>query len=194
MAFAFAACGGGSDNDDGPLPDDPSVADPNSPVDPNPPRDSLLEWMQNGTFYYEYVIHSESSNSPAMDGTGYFAKDGVKCATRMESSFEGENNISGSITVENWTYAILYDMQQYMKMPGNAAGCTDTGSAYVSVKIDEGIDTIAAGTQYARQLPFERYSTLGENGWSRMFFDGNSVYGFDYSSVRNIDDTWMARE
>jgi hypothetical protein len=164
---------------------------------PPPSGNTLTDWQQTGTYSTEYV--SSSAGNTVVDTQGWMVFDlpnpphCMAMYSKMDmggGSFVETNMIV--LTDFTWNLMPTQTPPMYMKMATSAGACSPSGSTPVN-KIGSGTDTIAAGTIYAKTLPYDEYDTGTAGLTVRQYLDNSLGWGIYGSEVRNSGTvtTWM---
>jgi hypothetical protein len=135
---------------------------------------SLIAWMMDGTFSYDYTMTSEGSEGKT-EGKGSMAVDGDKMGMATEMTVEGQNVKSRIIVKDGVTY-IVDDVNKYiMKAQGGMNPTEGMMTDYSGiVKTGEGTGEINGKT-----LPYEEYAESDTGAIVRYYLDGGQVYGIE---------------
>jgi len=190
LIFAFASCGGGSGapsqsggTADSTQSDGSTAGQPGSETG-EAAMASLLDWMQAGTFSYDYKS-SITNNGVTMESTGTIAADGGNFAMTSEMTVAGQNIETKIIVKDGFTYMVNDAEKTIIKFTGSNADLTGgVMEDYSHIqKVGSGTDVIDG-----RTLPYEEYAESNTGQSAKYFLDNGQVYGFT-SESDNIETT-----
>ncbi len=186
LVLSLAACGGGADNSAPPAGDTQNSG--NSATTPPPLQDesgtpsnageagqamtSLIKWMMDGTFSYDFTMMSEGPDGRT-ESTGSMAMDGDRMAISTEMTVEGQA-VKTRIIKHGETMYMIDDIQKFiMEISGSAQATEGMMTDYSGiVKTGDGMGEING-----RSLPYEEYAEGDTNATVKYFLDGGNVYG-----------------
>jgi outer membrane lipoprotein-sorting protein len=180
LTLALSACGGSS----APSSSGGNTAPATTPAEPKPEAaapsgqalDSLIKWMQNGTFSYDFVMTSEGGGEKT-ESSGSMAMEGNNIAITTTMKVEGQTVNSRVIIKDNVTY-IVDDVNKFiMKMPG---GGLDITGGLITDYSDIALINSGTGEINGKTLPYEEYESAGAT--IKYYLDGGQVYGFESES------------
>lgn len=186
LIFSLAACGGGADNPAPPASNTQNSG--NGTTTPAPLQDesgtpsnageagqamaSLIKWMLDGTFSYDFTMMSEGPDGRT-ESTGSMAMDGNKMAISTEMTVERQT-VKTRIIKHGETMYMIDDIQKYiMEISGSAQATEGMMTDYSGiVKTGDGVGEING-----RSLPYEEYVQGDTDATVKYFLDGGNVYG-----------------
>jgi uncharacterized protein (DUF2141 family) len=147
---------------------------------------TLIDWQQTANIYsVEYVQASFLSGYYEEQVWKVFDFINDQCMTRKTSS-------TGSLEFLNlpgFTYVLDYSKGSYVKFVPNSTvnclrggGMTSEGDPEPRTKYASGYGTIAAGSPYAKYLPFDAYLTSQSGVTMRIYYDTTlawEIYGIE---------------
>jgi hypothetical protein len=157
--------------------DDPSDPDtPPTDSDPDAPDGaamaSLIKWMIDGTFSYDYTLAMEGPEG-SFTGSGSMAVSGENLMVRQEMTVAGVLAKTRIIQKDGKAYMVDDVNKFIMELPAEADMTEGMVTDYT------GIELVSTGTGEigGRTLPYEEYRE-GESGATvKYFLDGGDVYG-----------------
>lgn len=196
LTLSLAACGAGSgtpsaspDNNNSTVtpPSGTPSSDPPAQTTPSgeseKPSDapdgeamaSLIGWMMDGTFSYDFTMTSEGPEGTT-EGSGSMAMDGGNMAISMEMTVSGQAAQSRIIILDGVTYVIMDTEKMIMKMANAGADMTaGMMTDYTGIaKTGDGTGDIGGKT-----LPYEEYTESETGSVVRYYLDGGQVYGIE---------------
>jgi hypothetical protein len=190
LALSLAACGSTDDtsNDNaGTSPQAGSDATAatgsasQEPADGGQAMTSLIQWMIDGTFSYDFTMTAEGPEGKT-ESTGSMAMDGKNMAVTTEMTVEGQQVKSRIIVKDDVTYIVDDANKLIMKAPGGMNATAGMITDY------SGIAPVGSGTGEigGKTLPYEEYSQ--EGAMVRYYMDGGQVYGIEseYEGYRSV--------
>jgi hypothetical protein len=193
--FSLAACGGGGtppasqttgNSATTPQNEPPISQDPVESTPPSEPAQStgtpegqamasLIGWMMDGTFSYDFTMTSEGPEGTT-EGSGSMAMDGGNMAISMEMTVEGQAVQSKVIILDGVTYIVMDAEKMIMKMENAGAEMTaGMMTDYTGItKTGDGTGEIGGKT-----LPYEEYTESETGSVVRYYLDGGQVYGIE---------------
>jgi hypothetical protein len=185
LALSFSACSGGNDSEPPPAtsggnaqttpPANESAESPgNNSGTGGQAMDSLIAWMMDGKFSYDYTMTSEGPEGKT-EGSGSMAIDGENMAVATEMTVEGQAVKSRVIVKDDITY-IVDDVNKYiMKAQGGMNPTEGMMTDYSGIaKTSDGTGEINGKT-----LPYEEYAESDTGAIVRYYLDGGQVYGIE---------------
>lgn len=173
LAISFAACGNQGTQD--PVQDDPNAVgnDVGSSETDGSAMESLIDWMRDGNFSYDFTMRSEYMGE-VTEATGSAAMAGGKFAMTTESTQEGVSTTARIVIMDGYSYIIDDVSRLIMKlanadpeltghMPTDYEDMTPIGSG--------------EGEVNGKTLPYEEYSV--DNTTVKYYMDGNTVYAIE---------------
>ena len=168
LAFSFAAC---SQN---PPQTDPEQNEQTTPegLDETNAMDSLIDWMKDGTFSYDFEMNSEYEGE-IINAIGSLAIDGENYAMSSETTIEGVATQSRIIIVDGVTNIIDDTSKMIIKTSGGGMDMTKMPTEY------EGMELINSGegTVNGKNLPYEEYMVEGVA--MKIYMENGTVYAIE---------------
>ncbi len=203
LTLSLAACGGGSNTPPAPPSSDAAPIQPSSTPSSPPstqtapsseaeqPSDvpegqamaSLIGWMMDGTFSYDFTMTSESPDGTT-EGSGSMAIDGENMAMTMEMTVQGQAVKSRMIKQGDTMYVVDDASKMIMEMPTEMTMTEGMMTDYSGItKTGDGIGDIDGKT-----LPYEEYTESETGAIVRYYLDGGQVYAMesDYEGYKTI--------
>lgn len=196
VALSSAACSGAPTSQGSNTPssqpssggETPSISKPSQATDTaeipsGQAMTSLIKWMMDGTFSFDYTLTSEGPDGKT-EGSGSMAVDGENLAMQQEMMVEGQHIKSRVIKKGDKMYMIddenKYVMEISAEMNPTEGMMTDYGGI---TKTGEGTGEIDG-----RILPFEDYTESDTGAVVRYYLDGGNVYGIesDYEGYKTV--------
>jgi hypothetical protein len=136
--------------------------------------DSLIKWMMDGTFSYDFSMTSEG-NGEKSESSGSMATDGNNLAMTSEMTVEGQAVKSRIIIKDGTTYIIDDASKLIMTAQGGMNPTEGMMTDYSGIaKTGEGTGEIDGKT-----LPYEEYTESETGATVRYYIDGGQVYGIE---------------
>ena len=161
------------------------VNDIGDAIDDNLPGDaggSLLDWMAEGTFSYDFTVTSEYDGERS-ESAGSVAYDGGNMAISTEQEVEGAMVKSRIIILDGQMYVIDDASQMIINMGKVSRELTGT------IAVDyEDMTLIGSGEGEVngRTLPYDEYEIDGIT--TRFYMDGGQVYAIE--STLTEENAW----
>jgi hypothetical protein len=164
-----------ADNDSTTPPADNTPGSDNEAQEPSgKAMDSLIAWMMDGTFSYDYTLTSEGPDGKT-EGSGSMAMDGDNIAAASEMTVEGQT-VKARVIIKDGTTYIVDDVNKFiMTAPSGMDATQGMMTDYSGIaKIGEGTGEIGGKT-----LPYEEYAESETGATIRYYLDGGQVYGIE---------------
>ncbi|MDR1736481.1 MAG: hypothetical protein LBR85_06405 [Oscillospiraceae bacterium] len=136
--------------------------------------DSLIDWMTDGTYSYDFKMISEGSDGK-FEGSGSMAADGGNMAQTTEMTVEGQSVKSSVIIKDGVTYIIDDASKMIMTMPGGANPNEGMVTDY------SGITLVGSGTGEidGKTLPYEEYAEDVSGASVKFYIENGEIYGIE---------------
>ncbi len=137
---------------------------------------SLIGWMMDGTFSYDYTITSEGPEG-ITEGSGSMAVEGANMAITSEMTVEGMAAKSHIIIMGEDMYIVDDASKMIMIMSGGVDPAMTQGliTDYAGItKTGDGTGEIDG-----KSLPYEEYTDEETGAVVRYYLDGGQVYGIE---------------
>lgn len=171
LAFSLVACG----NKENGAPDSSgaAVTDPAAPGGNDTAIESLVDWMQGGTFSYDFTQISEYEGERS-ESTGTMAMAGENYAIITETVSNGVTSKAHIVVIDNTTYIIDEASRMVMQMSG---GGMDLTGGLPTDYVDMALLGSGEGEVNGRVLPYDEYSVEGMS--VKYYMDGGQVYAIE---------------
>lgn len=164
LAVSMAACGGSKDDSDIAASDDTQSAEA---------MDSLIQWMEGGTFSYDFKMIMEYEGTTT-EATGSMAMDNGNYAMSTETEVDGNAVKARTIIIDDKMYVIDDANKLIISMTSVSADMTGgMPTDYADMeKIDSG-----KGEVDGKTLPYDEYTIEGYK--VKYYMDGDNVYAIE---------------